>query len=297
MLRSHLAGLLLLAACLLAPPQVLGVSRFHERNHTGLLFLYGFDDGQVSAALPAQARDFSSRYLMGNLTTSTSGAITWSATRQGMTISSISGGVRATSQQTSASVLPLLSNEFTLEFFFSSPSNPVSQNLLVAGFGDWPPGTPFAPCDAANTMSEGGWRLSSFIGDIIDFSVVLMVSGEPTCVTSTIVITPNTLRHFVARARNGVLSLVSHGSFTTISGSNPTFSPSLWARHAAPLTIASPHATNGWIGTMYMIAMYDRYLSSIEIAANRVFGPPNSYPFGNMMALAAAEDDLVTIFP
>lgn len=74
------------------------------------------------------------------------------------------------------------------------------------------------------------------------------------------------------------------------------FSPSLWARHAAPLTIANPHATTGWTGTMYMVAMYDRYLSDAEIAANQDFGPPNSLPT-TLPSLSIPEDSTTTLYP
>lgn len=48
---------------------------------------------------------------------------------------------------------------------------------------------------------------------------------------------------------------------------------------------------------MYMVAMYDRYLSTTEIADNRVFGPPNSVPYGNVTALTVEEDARTTLFP
>ena len=187
-----------------------------------------------------------------------------------------------------------LSSEFTLEFFLSNPNNPLSQNLLISGFGDWPPGAPYAQCDAMNTVSEGGWRLSSRLGSVLEFEAIMVDSGVPTCLSSTIAIPTNTLRHLVIRARTGELSVVSHGSFTGVAGS-PTFSPSLWARHSAPLTIANPHVTTGWTGTLYMVAMYDRYLSDTEIAANRIFGPPNSFSYGNVTTLGIAEDARTTL--
>jgi hypothetical protein len=276
---GHMSRVLLLLG-LLAPLGALAVSRFHERNHTGLLFLYAFDEGQVPTSPPTQVRDVSGRNLMGNLTTSTTGAVSWSADRQGVSVPSIGGGARATSQLTSSSLFPLLSTEFSIELFLSNPENPLSQNLLIAGFGDWPPGAPFAPCDATNTVSEGGWRVSSDHVGVIDVDVVLLSGGVPRCVSASLAISRDELRHFVVRVRSGVLSVVSHGGFATIAGPNPMFSPSLWARHPAPLTIASPHATTGWTGTVYMVAMYDRYLSDEEIAANRVLGPPNSVPYG-----------------
>lgn len=48
---------------------------------------------------------------------------------------------------------------------------------------------------------------------------------------------------------------------------------------------------------MYMVAMYDRYISDAEIAANRIFGPPNSFPYSNITNLVITEDASTTLFP
>lgn len=280
---------------LLRSPFAFGASNFHLRNHTGLLFLYDFTEGQKSEAVPTEARDITGRYLMGNLTTSPT-TVSWSASRQGMSIPSVSGGVRAESQVSSAALLSHLSSEFSLEFFFSSPNNQLPQNVLLTGFGSWAAGAPFSQCDAANVVSEGGWRLSSTLGANLVFDGVFLVSGNPTCLSLSVSITTNTLRHFVVRGRDGLLSVVAHGSTATISDSNVVFSPSLWARHPAPLTIANPHPTSGWTGTMYMAAMYDRYFENAEITSNRDFGPPNSLPV-TTPSLSIPEDETVTLFP
>lgn len=234
---------------------------------------------------------------MGNLTSSTTGAVTWSVTRQGMTIPSINGGARATSQSSSMGVVSLLADEFSLEFFFSSPFNPISQSLLIAGFGDWLPGTPFPVCDAANEVSEGGWRLYSTIGTTIRFSGVVSINGVPSCVNLAIPIDANTMRHMVVRARPGSVSMVSHGAIDENFVSGTSFNPSLWGRVATYLTIASPHATSAWTGTVFLLAMYNRYLSDAEIAMNRVLGPPNSLPFCNATSFSVYEDNRTIIFP
>jgi hypothetical protein len=231
---------------------------------------------------------------MGNLSTSTSGAVLWNPVRQGMEVPNVGGPARAVSQFTTNGLLAQLSTEFSIEIFLSSRSNPLISRLLIAGFGDWPAGAPFAPCDSSNSVSEGGWRLSSGLGNVIFFEVVMLANGAPVCMSIPFSITPNTLKHLVFRARGGVVSVVSHGGVTQIVSGNPTFSPLLWARHYAPLTIASPHVTTGWTGSMYMIAMYDRYLSNEEIAANRAFGPPNSFPYGTG-AVLVDEDTPVTL--
>jgi hypothetical protein len=274
-----LRTLLLVALCGLVSGAA-AASRFHERNHSGLLFLYTFDEGQVPTSPPSEVRDVSGRYLMGNLTASTTGAVSWSATRQGMTIPSIGGGVRATSVQSSAAVLPLLTNEFSLEFFLRSPDNPVISNLLIAGFGDWVPGAPFEPCNSNEASSDGGWRLFQRFGDLLTFAGVFSSNGVPTCFAGSISLAVDTVHHLVVRARPGVMALVSDDSFTTISADDPTFDPEIWGRNTAPLTLALPHVATGWTGSLYMVAMYDRYLSDDEIAANRVLGPPNSVPYG-----------------
>jgi hypothetical protein len=287
---AHMRGLLALLL-LVGPLGALAASRFHERNHTGLLFLYTFGEGQVPTSPPSEVHDVSGRHLMGNLTASTTGTILWSAARQGVSVPSINGGTRAVSQKTSVNLIPRLTSEFSFEFFLSNPNSPLSQNILIAGFGDWPPGAPFARCDVTNTVSEGGWRMFTSLGGGIEVEAVLLMDGTPTCVLNSFALPTNTLRHVVIRVGNGRFSMVSHDSSATIV-EGIEFSPALWARHAAPLTIASPHPGLGWTGTMYMMAMYDRFLSSAEIAANRNFGPPNSVPYG--AGAVEADEDVPT---
>jgi hypothetical protein len=286
-----LLGLLLLVA----PLGALAASRFHERNHSGLLFLYAFDEGQVSPTPPSEVRDASGRYLMGNLTTSTTGAVSWSVARQGMSTPSGGGGARAVTQLSSEALLPLLTDEFTLEFFFSSPINPLSQRLLIAGFSNLSPGSALGSCDPSNVDIEGGWRLISFLNTVVQFVAVLTVDGVPTCVSATIGSVADTTRHLVARVRSGELSLRSHGSFTTITEVNPMFSSSVWAPRISPLSIATPHPDAGWRGVLYMVAMYDRFLSDEEIDANQALGPPNSLPWAPSAALALDEDTATTL--
>jgi hypothetical protein len=283
---------LLVALCLV--PGALAASRFHERNHSGLLFLYTFDDGQVPTSPPSEVRDASGRYLMGNLTTSTTGAVSWSTTRQGMTIPNVGGGTRVRSQLTSANVLSSLSDKFTIEIFLSNPRNPRSEALLVAGFVDWAPGSRFVRCEASDPIGNGGWMISSGIGGVLDFEFVMVVGGVPTCHYGEIALPTDTLRHLVIRAYDGIFDITSHGSYADRSVGSPIFSPQTWARLYTPLAIATPHASNGWPGTIYMIAMYDRALSDEEIAANRGFGPPNSFPYGGG-ALEVDEDVGVTL--
>lgn len=280
---------------LLRSPWVEGASNFHLRNHTGLLFRYDFTEGQTSTSNPSKVRDATKRFLLGNLSTSPT-AVSWSETQQGMSIPSPSGGVRAESELTTENLLGHLTSEFTLEFFFTSPINLRSLNLLIAGFGDWPPGTPYGACEAGVSETYGGWRLSSFISTAIDFEAVLSVNGVPTCVARSISITANTVRHLVVRAHDGTLSIVSHGNTVSAVGANLAFSPALWVRHPAPLTVANPHATTGWTGTMHMIAMYDRYISDSEISSNLNYGPPNSLPT-TTNAIVALEDATTTLYP
>lgn len=281
---------------LLRSPSALGASNFHLRNHTGALFLYAFDNGQVPTSPPSYVPDRLGLNLMGNLTTSTSGAVTWSAIQQGMSIPIATGNARAVSQSSSASTVSRLSTEFTLEFFISNPFNPRSQSLLIAGFGSWVPGEPFSPCDSSSP-TEGGWRLSSSLGAGIDFEGVLEINGVPTCQSISVAIETDTPRHLVVRARHGTLSIVTHINSFSATDPSVRFSSSLWARNPAPLTIASPHPTSGWIGSMYLAAMYDRYLSNAEIATNRDLGPPNSLPTCATTTLTALEDGTSTLFP
>lgn len=299
-LHSAMQWLLVLLALLslFDPPGARAGNRFHERNHTGLLFLYGFDEGQRTSSIPTQARDYSNKYLMGNLTTSTTGSILWNSTRQGFRVPSISGSTRAVSQLSSEAVLPLLRSEFSIEFFISTPQNPVSQSLLIAGFGDWPPGAPFAGCDASDTLTDGGWRLYSTLGNVIRFSATIHFNGGPYCSENiAIPVTLNTLTHLVARGRDGVIDMRSMTATSYFNPSGTTFNPSYWARHHAPLTLASPHATNGWTGSIFMISMYDRYLSNTEVEAKRLSGPPNSLAVTLTSSIPITEDTTTTLYP
>jgi hypothetical protein len=288
-----LLGLLLLVA----PLGALAASRFHERNHSGLLFLYAFDEGQQSASPPSHVRDVSGQNLMGDLTVSTTGAVTWSATRQGMTVPSGSGGPRAVSQSTSAGVLSRLTDTFSLEFFLTSSNSPsVREHHSIAGFGNWSAGSDVGFCDSASSTTEGGWRLAS-VSNVIAFYAVFEVDGAPSCLFLSVTNNPpvrDTLRHVVVRAYEGVFSMIVHTVLTLTGSGNVAFSPALWARNFAPLTIASPNATTGWTGSLRMIAMYDRYLSEDEVALNRVLGPPNSFPYGGG-ALDLDEDVAATL--
>lgn len=278
---------------LLRSPTGEAASNFHLRNHTGLLFLYGFTEGQATATIPSHVEDITGRYLLGNLTTSTVGAVSWSSERQGMQVPSRFGGVRAESELDSDLVLSELSSEFTLELFLQSPNNPLDEPILIGGFGDWTPGAAFVSCDA----STGGWQIHSTLGANVVFSGVFAVSGVPTCLSLSVSITTNTLRHFLVRVRDGLISVVCHGSTANLPDSNVVFDPSLWARHPAPLAFASPHASSGWTGFVYMAAMYDRYFSNAEVASSRDAGPPNSKPFTSVTSVEAPEDSAVELYP
>ena len=55
----------------------------------------------------------------------------------------------------------------------------------------------------------------------------------------------------------------------------------------------------GWIGTIFMTAIHNRYLSDAEVAVNRVLGPPNSLPvaMAALSPLAITEDITTTLYP
>lgn len=273
-------------------------NRFHERNRTGLLVLYGFDDGQRSETLHSTtARDYTGRGLLGDLTLSTT-SIAWNASRAGFSIPSSSGGPRANSQLTSANLLAQLLNEFSIEFFFSSPSNPGS-SILISGFGDWSPGSPFPSCDSEPSTVEGGWRMFSSAGSGIRFQVVMSAEGTPSCFEVSFVTGSNVLRHCALRARNGELSVNFHGALDSVLNPGLSFNPAHWLRHPSHLTFAVPQPTEAWKGSMYMFAMHDRYLSDAEISSNRAYGPPNSLPVASAadVPIATTEDVTKSLYP
>lgn len=292
-------ALLLFLLALFDPTRGWAGNRFHERNHTGLLTLFGFDDGQRSSDLhPTSARDYTGLGLLGNLTTSTS-AIVWSADRAGFTVPASSGGSRVTSMQSSNDVLSRLTTEVSVEFFISAPTNPSLQYLFIAGFGEWPPGSPFPVCTSDQSTTEGGWRLFQADGDGIAVQLVVSNNGAPTCVHLGFVNVANSLRHVVFRGRPGEISLVSHGTIDRIPNPAISFNASHWARNPSHLTFALPQPMEGWIGTIFMTAIHNRYLSDAEVAQNRIYGPPNSLPVASAAAspIATTEDVTMTLYP
>lgn len=278
---------------LLRSPLVSGASNFHLRNHTGLLFLYGFGEGQLSTTAPSETRDLSGLNLLGNLTTSTSGDVTWSALRQGITIPGSSGGVRGVSQLPSGNVIDRLQTEYSIEFIISSPLNPLSQSLLIGGFGNWQPGEPFLRC--STNPSEGGWRISSFLGAVIEVEQVVMIADVPTCISTAFSIEVGIPRHVVVRVRHGVISVVSHNRHAESFNDDLRFAPSLWS-DGAFFSIASPHFSNGWTGSIFLAAMYNRFLSDSEIGANEISGLPNSLPT-TLSAISISEDTIAVLYP
>jgi hypothetical protein len=301
----HLALALALLCALV--PVVRGANVFGTRNHTGLLFMYVFDEGQQSADAPSIVRDVSGKNLMGDLITSTTGSVAWNAARQGMQAPNSSApGFRAVSQNTSAGVLSRLGSDFTIEIFMTNTINgqyiPASQNLHIASFGDMVPGQPFQGCDALDTVTSGGWQLYSRFGSAIEVSAVFFQSGVPTCRSLAVPTDLESMRHLVIRMRNNTFSIWTRapgrtGAFTTNGAqTNLHFAPSLWARNPAPLVIGNPHEARGWRGTMHMIAMYDRHMSDEEIEENVAIGLPNSLAVGNHTVHAAVHRTRGAIF-
>lgn len=290
--------LLLVLLILFDPPWAWAGSRFHERNHTGLLALYGFDDGQLSANLhPTSARDYTGMGLLGNLTTSTS-AIVWNADRAGFTIPSAQGGFRAISQLSSSAICQKLSDEFSIEIFVVNPPNVRGVDLVIAGFGDWSPYTQFPTCNLYSSI-EGGWRLFTSPGNSIAIQAVMALDGEPSCVEIGIGTFPDAVRHATFRAHQGEFSVISHGSTDQTADPGLSFNASFWARQPTHLQLAIPHPTDAWTGTMYMLAIFDRYISNAEAAQNRIYGPPNSLPVATASdaPIATTEDVTTTLYP
>lgn len=293
-------ALLLFLLALFDPSRGWAGNRFHERNHTGLLVLYGFDDGQRSSDLhPTSARDYTGLGLLGNLTTSTT-TISWNASRAGFNVPSASGGFRAVSQRTTAELLEKFDDEFSIEMFFTSPNNPTRNNWMIAGFGEWTPGAPFPTCDSSTPSPEGGWRTFASPGVGIRVQLVVSISTiTPTCLELGFGNTPFILRHATFRGRPQLVDLLSQGDSDIAPDPTIGFNPTFWTRTPAHLTFAIPHPTDGWTGSIYMFAVYNRYLSTAEINANYIYGPPNSLPVATTAntPLVITEDVTMTLYP
>jgi len=284
--------LLALAVALVGLQGVLSASRFHERNHMGLLFLYDFTEGQLAPPLPTEAQDATGRNLLGPMSLSTTNVLAWSPTQQGVSVTRTTGGERAVSQKNSSALLAQLTDEFTIELWFLSPYNLKSESLFIAGMGDWSAGSRFPVCDPSDTELEGGWRVYSTLGGIIHFSGVILRNAVPTCRDLSVSIYTDTLQHLVVRGQPGSLSMRSESN---IHSTDWHFDPLLWARHAAPLLLMTPHSANAWTGSLHMIAMYNRYLSDAEITAHRNLGPPNSLPVAAVAAATTNQDEAVAL--
>lgn len=229
---------------------------------------------------------------MGNLTTSTT-TISWSQSRAGFSVPSASGSTRAVSQQSVDALAQHLSDEVSIEFFISNPTNPGGE-VIIAGFGNWAPGTAFPRCDNEESTVEGGWRMYSALGNSVRIQVLLTVNGVPGCFEESFVAMNNVLRHCVLRVRSGEVSLVSHGGIDVTNAPGIELDATLWKRH---LTFATPQPNEGWLGSVFMFAVFDRYMSTEEVAANREFGPPNSLAVATTSSLAVTEDVAVSLFP
>lgn len=125
----------------------------------------------------------------------------------------------------------------------------------------------------------------------------MALNGVPTCQSVQLIVTSNVPVHLLVRAKDGVIEMLSSTGIAERALTGLAVNSSLWARHYAPLTVASPHATNSWTGTVYMTAIFDRYISTVEFATNRELGPPNSLPVASVSVLGITEDLTSTLYP
>jgi hypothetical protein len=283
----------------------LAASRFHERNDSGLLFMYTFDEGQQSTTPPSKIRDISGRGLLGDLTSATNGDVNWDPARQGATFPSPYGGVRMVSERNTSDLLDAAGAVFTMEFWLRSPlngklcqlsSSAVYQEKWIAGFGDATAGGAFQPC-GESSPSEGGWRLFSRCDDSVTNQVTLHFSFVhihpfwmvPVCKFFWVPVVANAVSYIYIRSNGVAANGFSYG-IAGASADGP-LSATVWRRSDPKyLTVATSHNSGGWTGHVHMIAMHNRYLSNAEVNANYAIGPPNSFPRAATAALATSED-------
>lgn len=296
-LRHMMWSAWILAILVIQASGVVGGSRFHERVRSGLLTLYGLDDGQRSEnQRPLFARDYTGLGLLGNLTIPPSASTEWYADRTGFRIPYSFGGVRAVSEKTTSELLTHLTDEFTIELIIQSPTNP-GGNKRIAGFGNWPPGTPFSICDApldgSSPRGGGGWQLFSAPGNSVRFHVITSLSGNPSCVELGIVIPTGIPWHVSVRAqRGGALEMYTRHAIDVTS--DAVFNSAFW--ELQPLTFAPSQPDGGWVGTVNLFAMYNRYLNDTELDLNDSAGLPNALPVTATSALAVTEDVSLVVY-
>lgn len=270
---------------------VLGASRFHERNHTGLLALYGFDDGQRSVDLkPTTARDYTGLGLLGDLIVSTT-AVEWSANRAGFSVGTV-GGNRMVSEKTSRDLVGRLGNEFSIEIWITSGVN--LGDVFIMGFGNWTAGSSVQYCDA-DSVDEGGWRTFASLGYGVRSQLVSLYDGTPGCIEFSYASDDLLPRLSVIRGRPSFLGVYSEGAFERTIDPHDRIGAPYWLQHPAHLTIATPSANRAWKGSIYMIAFYNRFIEDAEMNRNKIFGLPNSLPTATRSAIAATEDVTIAL--
>jgi hypothetical protein len=269
-------------------PGGLAASRFHERNHTGLIWGVDLTEGQRSPTPPAFAQDVTGNGYLGNLSMSRGGDVVWDVARQGFSTPSSAGGVRAVSQLPSESLLQHISSEMTLEFWFSSPTNLRTHPVMIAGMTDGP--------EITCAHDRFAWVLYSTLGTVIRFRIMLHAIGFGAfCSEYSVSVTENALSYIVVRARDGLINMRIAGSSSGEPQPTLRLDTTILTRPPTSLYIAPNHGYDAWRGSVRWIGMYDRFLETAEITTNRNAGPPNSLPVAAVAAAATNQDEAVAL--
>lgn len=164
-MHARVCALIVSAALLIV--SAWGESNFYRYDRSNVLALYTFQDGQIDPnGRPSIIRDVSGRNLLGDLMVSTTGAVQWDEKRQGMFIPRGSVGVRAVSSKTNFDLLRCAANgrgyriDIVVENHdpgYEGQYDPQRERGgIVAGFGNWPPGSWFeGPKPDPNWVLDG----------------------------------------------------------------------------------------------------------------------------------------------
>ena len=262
------------------------------RTSSGLLFEYDLRNGQdVNSAPNAFATDSVASNFLGSL--SMSPRTTWLGTRIGLqTLHAVSatGAVSASASSNGLRQAMLSNGELTVETWFQwSSTNPAYTGFMWGVVDFVANGVNPNACDNANFyMQQEGTLVNVWIAGMTDYGSscdAASVALSPALGLNHVVVTKSGVNQQVKIYVNSVLKAFSPAYAVNMSNWSPT----------ATLQVGTPSASYKWGGSTFLIAAYNRVLSSAEVSANCAAGLPNSIPITRNSTVQGVEDSLLPI--